>query len=67
MALVDHDCRGFDGCQVCTAAFFARSRQKWNRFLDRMQQVREHTGRIDAHIVSAVMSPSQEENPNGKS
>jgi hypothetical protein len=61
LAVLDHDCRGFDGCQVCTQAFFARSNAKWSRFQDKMRQIREKAGQIDLQVVAAVMSPGEEE------
>jgi len=64
LAEMDHDCRGFDGCNVCREAFFARSRQKWQRLQDKWEQVRQRSKRAyqpDAMIVSAIMSPTEEE------
>jgi hypothetical protein len=62
LATQDHDHGGFeDGCQVCTTAFFARSREKWDRLQEKWRLVRQQSGRIDAQIVAAIMSPDKEE------
>ena len=68
LAEFDHDCHGSieSGCVVCTRAFFARSRVKWNQFLGKMDLVRQNSKQIDSQIVRAIMSPTQEEKQNGK-
>lgn len=64
LADFDHDCRGFqgyDGCSICTAAFFARSKQKWNRLQERWGQVHKRAHQPDAMVMAAIMTPTEEE------
>ena len=61
-----HDCKnGYNhGCTVCSAAFFSKSRDKFQRLQDKWSQVRQRTARRnqpDAMTIAAIMSPDEEE------
>jgi len=63
LAELDHDCRGFYGCKICEQAYFARSREKWRRLQEKWDMVRKRSNQhqIDAAIVAAVFTPTEEE------